>query len=312
MSESTAVLFFQAKQNEEISFSLPPPHHHCLCMQQFHWQIKSHCLQSLPLMFLCLFSARCLHKKCVRLPICFDMMVCHQHTFQNEVPLTQDEVSSYPDEHKPLWSSNYNSQVDWLGYNIYMHEIRTLCAVGGWHRCALFCVEEEGFHIHLAPSCPDHTLCNSGQVSSAKCSSWVGQQEHHPLTNLHLLMDHLHLVVSEVSSNRVGPNAIGIPPYADWSPWSLLPSNGGIGPWKWCRSFMWHGTPLTLIKWWLNTPVTHPSLNLVVHWLPRVFIETGSPTAGGLRLFSLSGVCTVWILFLSNLVPVNGVCRCSC
>ena len=71
-----------------------------LRMLQFRWQLKSHCPQLLPLMFLCLFPTGSLHKKCVKLPVCFNKMVCHLHTFQNWAPLNQDEASGDPDEHK--------------------------------------------------------------------------------------------------------------------------------------------------------------------------------------------------------------------
>ena len=80
------------------------------------------------------------------------------------------------------------------------------------------------------------------------------------------------LVVSGVSSSRVSPCIIGIPDSTDWFSLSVSLSDGGIGFWKGCKSFIWHGTSLTSTEWWLTTPVTHPSLNLVVHWLPGDFI----------------------------------------
>ena len=160
-------------------------------MWQFRWQLKSHCPQSLLLMFLWLFPAGCLYKKCVRLPICFDMMVCHLHTFQNWAPSKQDKPLGSPDEHTPPWSSDHNSQSGWLRDNIYIHRIDTLCTVGGQHRCTLFCVEGEGFHKHLATLPFWSHIVQLGWAFSTEYSAWAGWQERHPPMNLHLSMDHL-------------------------------------------------------------------------------------------------------------------------
>ena len=96
---------FLGKTNEEISFSPPTPpppppsRRRRQRMQQFRWQLKSYCLQSSPLIFLCLLSDECLHKKCVGLPVCSDKMVTHLHTFKKRAPSNQDESPGYPDEH---------------------------------------------------------------------------------------------------------------------------------------------------------------------------------------------------------------------
>ena len=233
-----------------------------------------------------------------------------------------------------------------------MHGIGTFCTVGGRHWCALFGVDGESFHTHLAPpSFQSHTmqlganlfcpvlllsgvagmsvsdelssvdgLSTFGLVASKVSSSYVGPYATGILlsTGWSLLLllpsrmtrmsssDKLAfvdgsstsgLVASRVSFSEVGPNTIGILPSADRSLLSLSLLDGGIGPWKGCRSFMWHRTPLTLTKWWLTTPVTFPSLKLVVHQLPRGFIQMGSSTVYVLCLSFFSGVRTVWIPF---------------
>ena len=43
------------------------------------------------------------------------------------------------------------------------------------------------------------------------------------------------------------------------------------------RSLTWHEILLTRTNCWLTTPDTHPHLNLVIHWLPGGFIQTGFP-----------------------------------
>ena len=128
----------------------------------------------------------------------FDMMVCHLHTFQNWAPLNQNKASGFPDEPRPLWSSDHNSQSNWLGDDISVHRIGTLCTVGGLHRYALFCVEGKLPHSSHTLPVPTAHHANSDEPSSVDGLSIFG------------------LVVSKVSSSGVGPSTTGILVSTGW------------------------------------------------------------------------------------------------